>query len=109
LIAFAQGEIVCGDVLFGFWKALLRNRKLVHEAETKVMLFAGEIYGAEGTKVLAGFPADLFAKAGCIAGGSHIAKVAQELEQDCLEEVPIFGTTGKRARSHNSSPLLSSI
>ena len=61
------------------------------------MLFAGEVYGTEGAKVLAGFPADLLAKAGGIAGSLHVAQLAQEPEEDRLEEVPIFGATGKES------------
>src|SRR5438445_1686941 len=61
------------------------------------MLLAGEVYGAEGAKVLAGFPADLFAKAGGVASGPHVAQLAQELEEDGLEKIPIFSTTGKKA------------
>jgi hypothetical protein len=61
------------------------------------MFFAGEIYGGEGTKVLASFPADLFAEAGGVASSLHVAKLAQELEEDGLEEVPIFSSAGKKS------------
>jgi len=61
------------------------------------MFFAGEVYGTEGAKVLAGFPADLFAKTGRVARSLDVTQLAQELEQDRLEEVPIFGATGKES------------
>src|SRR5438552_17258489 len=44
LIAFSQGEVVGGDILFGSREALLGNRELIHEGETEVVLFAGEVY-----------------------------------------------------------------
>src|SRR5439155_14696762 len=61
------------------------------------MFFAREVYGTEGAKVLAGFPADLLAKTGGVAGSLDVAKLAQEPEEDRLEEVPIFGATGKES------------
>ena len=97
LVTFSQGEIIGGNVLFGCGEALLGYRELVHEAEAEIVLFAGEIYGGERAKVLAGFPADLLAEAGGIAGGLHVPKLAQEGEENGLEEVPIFGAAGEKA------------
>src|SRR2546422_6096857 len=97
LVTFSQGEIIGGNVLVGSGEALLGDGELVHEAETEIVLFAGEIYGGERAKVLAGFPADLLAEAGGIAGGLHVAQLAQEGEEDGLEEVPIFGAAGEKA------------
>src|SRR5438093_10071647 len=69
MVTFSQGEIVGGNVLFGSGKALLGNGELVHEAETEVVLFAGEIdRGEAAAVVLGGFPADLAAETGFVSG-----------------------------------------
>ena len=45
--------------------------------------------------VLGGFPADLAAEAGLIAGGLDARQVLEEIEQNGFEEVPVFGATGE--------------
>src|SRR5882672_11676812 len=52
LVSFAQREEVGGDVLFGPGEPLLSAGELVHECETEVVLFGGEIHGGEDTFVV---------------------------------------------------------
>ena len=60
------------------------------------MLTGGEIDFQEFAAELAGgFPADLAAEAGFIAGGAEVAEFAEEKEKGGFEEVPIFGAGGE--------------
>ena len=57
--------------------------------------FAGEIDSVEfAAVVLAGFPADLAAQAGLVAGGLDVTKLAEEFEENGPNEIPIFGSAG---------------
>ena len=98
LIEFAKGEEIGGDVLLGPGEAFLGDRELVHESKTEVVLFAGEIDGGKFAAVLlAGFPADLAAKAGLVAGSPDVAKLTHKGVKNGLDEIPIFGATGEES------------
>ena len=93
---FAKGKVIGGDVGLGSREALLGNRELVHEGEAEVVLFGGEVHFHESAGVLfGGFPADLAAEAGFIAGGLDVGEVLEEVEEDSFEEVPILGAAGE--------------
>jgi hypothetical protein len=98
LETFAQGKEIGGDVLIVFGKAFLGGGELVHEGETDVMLFAGEVYGGKFTsETLGGVPTDLAAEAGGVATNLKVSKTADELEDDGAEEMPIVGSTSEEA------------
>ena len=87
--SFAQGGVIRGDVLLAARETFLGGCKLIHQGETEVMFFAGEINFHEAiAEAPRSFPADLFAEAGLVAGGLDRTEVFQEAEQDGLEEVP---------------------
>src|SRR5262245_36413072 len=46
-VAFAEGEIIGGDIVLAAGKAFLGGGELVHESETEVVFLAGEINGSE--------------------------------------------------------------
>src|SRR6267142_1103161 len=56
------------------------------------MFFAGEVYGTEGAKVLAGFPADLFAKAagGNVEAETELALGLKKFEETFVNEIGDF-------------------
>ena len=98
LIEFAKGEVIGCDVLLSSGETLLGGGELVHESKTEVVLFAGEIDGGKFAAVLlAGFPADLAAKAGLVAGSLNVAKLTHKCIKDGLDEIPIFGATGEES------------
>ena len=67
---FAEGEEVSGDVRLGAGEALLSHRELVHEGESEVVLFGGKVNLGKGAAELSGgFPANLSAETGVVAGG----------------------------------------
>jgi hypothetical protein len=45
--------------------------------------------------MLGGFPADLAAETGLIAGGLEVREFFEEIEQDGFDKVPVLGATGK--------------
>ena len=62
------------------------------------MFFCCEIDFEETARELAGsLPANLAAEAGFVASALNGAKIFQEIEEDSFEEVPIFGSDGKKA------------
>ena len=66
---FAQGKVIGGNIVFASWKALFGHRELVHQGKTEVMLFGGEVDPHKTAReMFGGFPADLAAQAGLIAG-----------------------------------------
>ena len=94
-VGLAQSEVVGGNILFGFREAFLGNGELVHEGETEVMLFAGEIDLEEAAgKLFGGFPTNLPTEAGFVPGGLDGFEVAQAKEKNGFEEIPIFGADG---------------
>ena len=98
LIEFAKGEVIGCDVLLGSGETLLGGGKLVHESEAEVVFFAGEIDGGKfATVLLAGFPADLAAKAGLVAGSLNVTKLTHKCIKNGLDEIPIFGATGEES------------
>ncbi len=98
LIELAEGEVIGCDVLLSSGETLLGGGKLVHESKTEVVLFAGEIDGGKFAAVLlAGFPADLAAKAGLVAGSPNVAKLTHKGIKNGLDEIPIFGATGEES------------
>ena len=98
VITFAEGEIISSDVLLASGKTLLSGGKLVHESKTEVVLFAGEIDGGKFAAVLlAGFPADLAAKAGFVAGSADVAKLPHKGIKNGFDKIPIFGATGEES------------
>jgi len=95
---FAQGKEVGGDVLLGSWKAFSGGGELIHESETEVMFFGGKVDRVEPAAEMAGgIPTNLAAKAGGIAGSLDGLKLTEELEEDGLEEIPIFGAARKES------------
>ncbi len=92
VVGFAESEVVGGDVGFGPGEAFFGHGELVHEGETEVVFFGGEVHFCESAgEVFGGFPADLTAEAGLVTGGLEVFEVFEEVEQDGFEEVPIFG------------------
>ena len=95
-VKFAQGEVIGGDVLVSMGKPLFGNGELVHEGESEVLFFGGEVYFEETTAEFAGgFPADLASEAGFITGALDVAELLHEVEEDGFEEVPVFGAAGE--------------
>src|SRR5882672_275322 len=94
----AQGEIVRGDVLLAAGEALLAGGKLVHEAEAEVVFFGAEVdRGKTTTEAVGGLPTELVAQTGGVASAIHVPEHAQEIEEDGLEKVPIFGAAGEES------------
>ena len=94
---FAKSEVIGCDVLLSSGETLLGGGKLVHESKPEVVLFAGEIDGGKFAAVLlAGFPADLAAKAGLVAGSLDVAKLAHKCIKNGLDEIPIFGSASEK-------------
>src|SRR5215470_2229902 len=42
-----------------------------------------------------GFPANLTAEPGLVAGGLNVRNIVEEVEEDGSDEVPVFGATGE--------------
>src|SRR5207245_10353484 len=77
-------------------KAFLRGGKLVHKGEAEVVFFSREVHlGKETAKLTGCFPANLFAETGFVASRFERFQQAQEIEEDGLEEMPIFGAAGE--------------
>jgi len=94
---FAQGKVIGGNVLLVAREAFLSGRKLVHEGEAEIVLFAGKVHlGKEAAELAGGLPADLFAETSFVACGFDRFEHAQEIEEDAGEEMPIFGATGEQ-------------
>ena len=65
IVRFAEGEVIGGDVLLASGESFFGDGELVHESETKVAFFGGEIDGQEAAGVaLRGLPTDLLAQSG---------------------------------------------
>ena len=95
-VKFTQREEVGGDVGFGPGEAFLTTGKLVHQGEAQVLFFGGEIdFKEAGAELVGGFPTDLAAEAGLVAGGLEIAQVRQEIEENGLEELPVLSASGE--------------
>jgi hypothetical protein len=95
--AFSQGEIIGSDVRLISRDSFLYVGKLIHESGAEVMFLAGEIHLEEtGTKLIGGFPTDLFSESGFIASGLDVAKITQEVKQGRFEKVPILGATSQQ-------------
>jgi len=94
----AERKEIGGDVLLAFREPFLGGGKLVHESETKVMLFAGKVdRGEYGRVVLGSFPTNLTAQTGFVPGSLNVSDHAKEIEEDCANEIPILGAAGKEA------------
>ena len=97
LIDFAQSEEIGGDVLLASREAFLSCGKLIHEGETEVVLFGGEVhFGKEAAELTGGLPADLFAEASFVTGSFDRFEHAQEIKEDAGEKMPIFGAAGEQ-------------
>src|SRR5258707_15716872 len=55
--------------------------------------------------MLGGFPTDLAAEAGLIARRLDTVNVLEEVEQDALEEIPIFGAGGEQGAQPEVRPF----
>jgi hypothetical protein len=96
-VGFAEGEEIGGDILFGAREAFLTGGELVHESEAEVAFFGREIYSEEaGTEAGGGFPADLAAEAGFIAGAGEGGQTLEEEKENGFEELPIIGAGGEQ-------------
>ena len=96
-VGFAQGEVVRGDVGFGAREMFFGNGELVHKREAEVVFFGGKVHFGKGPREFAGgFPTDLAAEAGLVAGGLNVREVLHKIEEDGFEEMPILGATGKQ-------------
>ena len=72
--------------------------ELVHEGEAEVMFSGGEIdFKEAAAEAAGGFPADLAAEAGFVAGTLDGAEVLEEEEEGSFEEMPIFGAGGEES------------
>src|SRR6266850_5039106 len=79
---FAEGKEIGGNVASGFRESLFGIGELVHEGEAEVVFGRAEVDGSEGPReTLGGFPTDLAANAGGVAGGVNVAK-AEESKED---------------------------
>ena len=88
---FAESEIIGSYVLVSAGKALFRDGELVHKGETEAMLFTGEIdFEKTAGKLFSGFPTDLTAETGLVAGTLDGVDTPKKAEQGSLEKVPIF-------------------
>src|SRR5207249_903964 len=95
-VEFADGEEIGGDVLLGAGESFFGDRKLVHEGEAEILFFGGEVdFEETATELAGGFPTDLAAEAGFVAGGASRGKIFQETKENGAKEVPIFGAHGK--------------
>jgi len=90
---FAQGEEVGGDVGVCFGEVFFAVGELVHEHDAEVGFFGGEIDGGEFgfAEAGGGFPTDLAAEAGFVAGGAEVGEAAEEDEEGGFEEMPVGG------------------
>jgi len=66
-------------------------------AKPRSLLFRSEVdlEEAAAAVMLGGFPADLAAKTGLIAGGLEVRETLEKIERERFEEMPILGATGK--------------
>jgi len=93
---FAEGEEVGGDVVMVFGEVFLGGGELVHEGEAEVVLPCGEVDFLEAVGALVGgFPANLTAESGLVAGSLDAGNVVEEVKEDGSDEVPVFGATGE--------------
>ena len=94
---FPEGEEIGGDVRFGFGESFFSDRELVHEGKSEVVFFGTEIDGEKAAgKLLGGFPADLAAETGLVAGALEAGQLAEKAEENGFEEIPIVGSDGKQ-------------
>ncbi len=95
---FAEGKEIGGDIVLGTGESLFADRELVHEREAEVVFFGGEIdRGKAAGELAGGFPADLAAETGFVAGGLESGEFFEEKEQSGFEKVPIFGACGEES------------
>ena len=96
-VRLAKGEEVGGDVGLLFRESLGGVRKLIHEGESEIMFFGGKVHLEKAAREFCGgFPADLAAKTGFVTSSFDRSQVAQEIEENGFDEVPIFGAAGKK-------------
>ena len=82
-VLFTKSEVVGGDVGMIFGEMLFGVGKLIHERYAEVLLFGGEVDFHELAGELGGgFPTDLAAETGFVAGGLNVFEVAQEKEKN---------------------------
>ena len=85
-VEFAKSEEVGSDVLLGTREALFGDGELVHQAEAEVLLLRGEVDLEEAAAEAAGgFPTDLAAETGFVAGTLKFRDLFEEEEQDGLQ------------------------
>jgi len=102
---FAEREVVRGDVLVGAGDALLSDGKLAHQGEAEVVLLAAEVDGEEAAaESFGGFPADLAAQTGFVAGGGGVRQVQHEREKNGFDKVPIIGAAGEEGAQPEVGP-----
>jgi len=95
-VDFTESEIVGGDVLLASRETLFGDGELVHESEAEIGFGVGKVDLLETSGELGGgFPTDLAAEAGFVAGGFEVAKVIKEDKEDGFQEMPIFGPGGE--------------
>ena len=81
--------MISGEPFFG-------DGELVHEREAELVFFGGEVDSEKATtEVLLGFPTDLIAKPGAIAGAFDAGKLFHEKEENSFEEIPVIGARGE--------------
>jgi hypothetical protein len=97
-VGLAQGKEIGGNVGLGSGEMLFGNGELVHKGEGEVVFFSGEVDLEKATGVMLGsFPTDLAAEAGLITGGLKVGEVLKEIEENGLEEVPVFGAASEES------------
>lgn len=95
-VDFAEGEEVLSDVGFGAGEMFFGVGELVHESEAEVMFGRGEIDFEEArAEARGGFPADLAAEAGFVAGAFAGTEFIEKEEECGFEEMPVFGACGE--------------
>ena len=109
VVGLAQGKVIGGNIGLAFRKAFFGHGELVHQGKAEVMLFRGEVDLQEtAAELFGGFPADLAAQAGLIAGGLDAGQALQEIEQDRLRKCQSSVRQVNRPRNQSSLPRASS-
>src|SRR5882672_10520505 len=94
---FSEGEEIGGDVRFGFGESFFSDGELVHEGKSEVVFFGTEIDREKAAgKLLSGFPADLAAETGFVAGALEVGHLTEKAEENGFEKIPIVGSDGKQ-------------